>query len=163
NAALDTPSNPATTALCLCDAVAPQFLYEGQTQNNYHPEDVLADVQYMDYDSTGQSYEQKPDGSASLACPTPPNCEYDRAFGVVADGPQQSQSDDEGVRIYHAGGGQGAPPITGVLATRLAQQYVMMAGLIQAAGPNLTPQTVHDQATTMGTVGGGTSNNAMFG
>ena len=163
NAAMNTPSNPATTVLCLCDAVAPQFLYEGQTQNNYHPENVLADVQYMDYDSTGQSYEQKSDGSATLACPTPPNCEFDRAFGLVADSPQQSQNDDEGIRIYHAGGGQGAPPITGVLATRLAAQWVMMAGLIQNAGPNLTPDTVHEKATAMGTIGGGAGGQAMYG
>jgi len=117
----------------------------------------------MDYDTTGQSYGHKADGSPTLACPAPPNCEFDRAFGLAADGPQEPENNNEGVRLYRAGGGQGAPPITGAIASRLAQQWVMMAGLIQSAGPTLTPQTVRERAPAMGTVGGGSSGKAMYG
>src|SRR5260370_34520723 len=36
-AAMDTPTNPANVVLCLCDPVAPQFLYQGEADNNYWP------------------------------------------------------------------------------------------------------------------------------
>ena len=46
-AALDKPGDEATTVLCLCDPVAPAFVYKGEQDNAYYPENVLADVQNM--------------------------------------------------------------------------------------------------------------------
>jgi hypothetical protein len=163
-AAMDTTTNPATTVLCLCDAVAPAFLYNGEQHHNYWPENVLADVQGMGNDSTGQSYEGNSDGSASLGCPTPSQgCEYDVAFGLLAQGNEEPQDNDAGVRIFHAGGGQGAPPVSGTTATSVGQTFVMMASLIQNTGPNLTPANMQARAPSLGTVGGGSTGNALLG
>ena len=49
-AAMDTPQNPANVVLCLCDPVAPAFLYQGEQGNNYYPENVIATDQTMDFD-----------------------------------------------------------------------------------------------------------------
>ena len=161
---MNTAQNPATTVLCLCDPVAPAFLFDGEQSNNYYPENVIGDVQGMGYDSTGQSYGPNADGSGSLGCPKPDvGCEYDLAFGLLADGPQQPQDNDEGVRIYHAGGGQDPIPVTGITATSLAQQWVMMANLIENTGPHLDPINMHNLAPRMGTVGGGATGQPLMG
>src|SRR5207237_645188 len=55
-AAMDTPTDPANIVLCLCDPVAPAFLFEGEQDNNYYPENVIATDQSMDLDNTAQSY-----------------------------------------------------------------------------------------------------------
>src|SRR5438309_218451 len=70
-AAMDTPQDPANIVLCLCDPVAPAFLYEGEQGNNYYPENVIASDQGMDLDSTAQSYGPGDGGGPSLGCPAP--------------------------------------------------------------------------------------------
>jgi hypothetical protein len=147
-AAMDDPSHPATTVLCLCDSVAPQFLYKGEQDNNYYPENILADVQQMGFDTAGQSYE------GSLACPQPGRgCEYDDAFGLTDTPTDRSQADNEGVRIFKAGGG-GSLPITPLAAGILAKNWIMMANLIENTGPALTPQNMQARAPALGSVGG---------
>ncbi|MBV8957533.1 MAG: hypothetical protein JO087_02095 [Actinobacteria bacterium] len=161
--AMDTPQNPATTVLCLCDAVAPAFLFEGEQQNNYYPENVIASDQNMDYDTTGQSYEDS-GGQPSLGCPTPAKgCEYDLAFGLSTEGPHEPQANNEGLRVFKAGGGTDLQGITAVEATALARHYSMMANLIENTGPNLTPQNMQAQAPKMGTVGGGATGLPLLG
>src|SRR5205807_216146 len=103
-AAMNTPQNPANIVLCLCDAVAPAFLFNGEQHHNYWPENVIATDQGMDYDNTGQSYGPGSGGGASLGCPTPSQgCEYDQAFGLSVEGAEQPQSNNEGVRIFKGG------------------------------------------------------------
>lgn len=104
-AAMDTPTNPANVVLCLCDPVAPQFLYQGENSNNYWPENVLADTQYMTLDATSQNYD------SGAACPTSNNCEYWNAFGLGPTAAQEPESNDTGLRIWQAGGGSGNPPL----------------------------------------------------
>jgi hypothetical protein len=163
-AAMDTTTNPATTVLCLCDPVAPAFLYNGEQHHNYWPENALADVQGMGVDSTAQSYEANADGSASLGCPAPAQgCSYDLAFGLLSQGTEEPQDNDPGVRVFHAGGGQGAPPVSGTTATTGAQNFVMMAALIQNTGANLTPANMQARAPSMGTIGGGATGNPLLG
>ena len=58
-AAMNTPNNPATSVVCFCDPVAPQFSYSASAQNNYWPESILATNQSMDFDSSGQTYVDK--------------------------------------------------------------------------------------------------------
>ncbi|MEY2433019.1 MAG: hypothetical protein QOC92_2744, partial [Acidimicrobiaceae bacterium] len=50
----------------------------------------------------------------------------------------------------------GAPPgsVEGKTLTSLAREWLMMANLIQAAGPNLTPDTMAAQSTSLGATGG---------
>jgi hypothetical protein len=154
-AAMDTPTNPATIVLCLCDAVAPAFLYEGEDANRYYPENVIATDQGMDLDKAAQSYE------SGLGCPSKNPCEFDNAFGLSPNGQQQPQSNNEGTRIYAAGGGTNLPAdplVTGVFA----QDYVMLASLIENAGPALTPANMFAKATALPAVGGGATGQALL-
>jgi hypothetical protein len=127
-------------------------LFSGEQSNNYYPENVIASNQGMDYDQTGQSY--GPDGS--LGCPTPQiGCEYDEAFGLGEIGVEEPDGKDAGTRIFKLGGGQQFPgSVHGKTATSVAKQWIMLANLMQAAGPNLTPQTMAARAPSLGSVGG---------
>ena len=151
-AAMNTPTNPATTVLCLCDEVAPAFLFTGEQTNNYYPENVIATNQGMDYDKTGQSY--GPNGT--LGCPSPQaGCEYDLAMGIGEIGVEEPKDNDPGTRIFAAGGGTTMPgSVEGKTATSTAKQWIMLANLLQAAGPDLTPSTLAAQAASLGSVGG---------
>jgi hypothetical protein len=151
-AAMDTPTNPATTVLCLCDQVAPAFLFSGEQSNNYYPENVIASDQGMDYDKTGQSYGP----SGTLGCPSPQiGCEYDEAFGLGEIGFEEPKDNDPGTRVFAAGGGGTAPgSVEGKTLTSTAKDWIMLANLIEAAGPNLTPDTMLAQAPSMGSAGG---------
>jgi hypothetical protein len=153
---MDTTTNPATTVLCLCDAVAPAFVYEGAKANNYYPENVLADVQEMGLDSSAQSYE------SGLGCPGGGQCEFDNAFGLIMNGPQLPQNDDEGVRMYHAGGGQGSPPTTGITTSNLARGWVMLGALFENTGPALTPANMQARAPAIPAIGGGSTNQPLL-
>jgi hypothetical protein len=164
-AAMDTPQNPANVVLCLCDPVAPAFLYQGEQDNNYYPENVIASDQTMDFDTTGQSYGQGDNGSPSLGCPSPPRgCEYDAAFGLSTESPNESQTNDAGLRIFHAGGGTKDLPgaIAPIQATFLARYWGMMASLIQNAGPNLTPANMQARAPSLPAVGGGSTGQSLL-
>src|SRR5207245_242689 len=116
-----------------------------------------------DLDNTAQSYGPGDGGSPSLGCPAPQKgCEYDNAFGLAQWGPQQPQENDEGVRIYRDGGGQGNTPVTPITATGLAKYWVMIANLIQNAGPVLTPANMQARAPAMGTMGGGATGEELL-
>src|SRR5438270_3907208 len=161
--AMDTSSNPATDVLCLCDAVAPPFLYQREQQHNYWPENLLADVQQMTYDSSSQNYEAGANNSSSLACPTPSvGCEFNDAIGISMFSPEEPQNNNAGTRTYQMGGGTNLPG-TGIIADELWQNYNMMASLIENTGPDLTPQRMAAVAPTMGTIGGGTTGHYEVG
>ena len=159
NAQMDTPTNPATSVVCICDVVAPEFTYQGEENNNYWPENFIADVQGMGQDPSAQPYD------ATFSCPsgngTNP-CAFDDALGVTIADAQEDQNNDPGVRIWHAGGGTGALPsdsqgdqLSGILASSLSQQWVMMAALIENAGPKLDPYSMQKLALQIPAIRGG--------
>ena len=150
--AMDTTSNPATDVLCLCDPVAPEFLYQGEQQHNYWPENVLADVQGMGYDSAAQNYNQPP-----VSCPQPSlGCPFNDAFGILSQSPQEPQGNNAAIRTLKLGGATSIP-ITGLEATEIWMNYEMMASLIENAGPDLTAARMQAAAPSMGSIGGGTT------
>jgi len=156
-------SPEATTVLCFCDAVAPQFLYEEEQQENYYPENAIAGAEFMDVDSVGQSYGPGASGGSSLACPLPQNgCEYDVAFGVSSQSvPMEPVSNNAGTRVWKLGGGQGAPPYEPVWRTW--DYYSLLASLIQGAGPDLTPVNVEAGALQAPAIGGGDTGRTLRG
>ncbi len=154
-AAMDTPTKPATTVLCLCDYVAPQFLYEGEKQNNYYPENVIATDQLMDFDKSAQAYE------SGLACPGGGNCDFDLAFGLAPNGPQQPQSNNEGTRMFRLGGGT-ALPVDPLVNEIFAQDWGMIGALLENTGPNLTAANMQARAPALGAMGGGSSGQALL-
>jgi hypothetical protein len=154
-AAMDTPTNPATVVLCLCDAVAPAFLYEGEDANRYYPENVIATDQGMDLDKAAQSYE------SGLGCPSKNPCEFDNAFGLSPNGPEQPSTNNEGTRIYAAGGGTNLP-VDPTANAVYAEDFVMAASLIQNTGPDLTPANMYAKAPSAPALGGGATNQALL-
>jgi hypothetical protein len=157
-AAMDTTSNPATTVLCLCDSVAPSFVYKGEQDNEYYPENVLADVQNMGYDNVAQAYGASQSGGPSLGCPKPSRgCPFDNAIGVVDAPVTRPAGQLEGVTIFKQGSNGAALPaaVTPFTVTNLARNWIMMANLIQNTGPALTPPNMAARAQLLGSVGGG--------
>ncbi|MHB1911675.1 MAG: hypothetical protein ACYCTI_06425 [Acidimicrobiales bacterium] len=154
--AMDTTVNPATDVLCLCDPVAPAFLFQGEASHNYWPENIVADVQGMTTDATSQSY------MSGLACPQPGSCEYDNAFGLSDVYPYPAGPQMPGPKIYAAGGGTNLP-VTAITATSVWENYNMMASLIENTGPSLNPARMQAAAPSMGLRGGGTSGIAEVG
>jgi hypothetical protein len=157
--AMDTPQNPATAVLCLCDPVAPQFLYDGEASNNYWPENVIATDQGMDLDTVARQYET---GSCRNTA-SGQQCEYDNAYGLSVTGTPEPESNDEGLRLWHAAGGSGNPPLgSNISASATALQYIMWASLLEAAGPDLTPYTVRQGSYSLGRIGGGTTGHPLL-
>jgi len=167
--AMDTSHNPATGVLCLCDSVAPAFLYEGESQNNYWPENYVATDQGMDLDTSGQSYEAQ-GGQPALGCPEPQlGCEYSNAFGLATLDPAEPQANTVGLRVYRAGSGSATLPcdsgncITPVFASYIWPYWNMMASLIENAGPDLTPARMQAAAPALGQRGGGSTGHMAKG
>ncbi|MGQ0830349.1 MAG: hypothetical protein ACT4OV_01600 [Microthrixaceae bacterium] len=135
--------NAATSVMCFCDLVAPAFLYSEEQNQNYYPENLVVGSGYMDADAASQAY------MGTLGCPnTQRPCNFEDAFGLSQINAQEPKFKDAGQRVWNAGGGQGNAPFDSVTA---AWDYInLTASLIQAAGPNLTPEAVEAGAFRMG-------------
>jgi hypothetical protein len=164
-AAMNTPNNPATSVVCLCDPVAPQFGQNAYATDNYWPESILASDQTMDFDSNGQTYSSGGQ-SAGLSCPQPSKgCPWDNAIGIGAEGAQENPDTMAAVKIYRLASGSkglptnGQPPALQIVWANLA----MFASLIQNTGPTLTPARMQAAAPSLGTRGGGTTGHEMRG
>jgi hypothetical protein len=165
-AAMNTPSNPATTVLCLCDPVAPQFGFNAFATDNYWPEVVLGTDQLMDFDSNGQTYSSRDHKHDTLSCPKAQlGCGFDNALGLSSDVPQRTPDQMEALKIWHLASGRkdlphdGTPPALQVVW----DNYGMLAALLQNAGPVVTPQRMQSAAPQMGMIGGGTTGMPLRG
>jgi len=161
-AKMNTPQNPATTVLCLCDPVAPQFGQNAFAADNYWPETVIADDQTMDFDSAGQTYSSS-DGGDSLACPNNDPCEYDNTIGISSDDPQVAPKDSAAANIWKMEtGGKAYPSGVGLATLDIVwSEYAMFASLIENTGPLLTPQRMRDAAPDLGPRGGGNTGHPL--
>jgi hypothetical protein len=155
-------SNPATSVVCLCDPVAPQFSYSAAAQNNYWPESLLATNQAMDFDSSGQTYVDD-NGNATLACPTPGRgCPFDNGLGIGAANAQVAPKDMAGVKIFNMFSGGAALPVQPPTADIFWTNFNMLASLIQNTGPFLTPARMQQAAPALGARGGGATGHALY-
>jgi hypothetical protein len=159
-AAMNTAQNPATSVLCLCDPVAPQFAYSAGAQNNYWPESLIASNQSMDFDSSGQTYVDD-NGNPSLACPKPPNCPFDNGIGLGSADAQVSPDKMAGVKIFKQYGGGAALPVQPPTADIFWDNFNLLGSLIENTGPFLTPARMAAAAPAMGSRGGGTTGYAL--
>ncbi len=150
-AVMNSPQNPATSVVCLCDPVAPQFSYNASTNNNYWPETLFATNQAMDTDSTGQTY------MGDLACPQKRRgCAFDGALGLGQSEKAVPAEQLGGVKVFKASSKERTTLQPAILEI-FWQNYNMFASLLQAAGPNLTPQSMMAGAPRLGSRGGGTT------
>ncbi|MDP9164552.1 MAG: hypothetical protein M3O32_00510 [Actinomycetota bacterium] len=161
-AAMNTSSNPATSVLCLCDPVAPQFVYNASSVNNYWPEQFIASDQAMDTDAAGQTFVDS-GGTSSLSCPSPQRgCPFDGALGIGSFAADVAPAEMSGVKVFKLGGGQ-TLPVTALTLQVFWENYSMLASLIQNTGPILTPARMQAAAPSLGMRGGGTTGYALRG
>jgi hypothetical protein len=162
-AKMNTPTNPATSIVCFCDPVAPQFGQNAYASDNYWPESILADNQTMDFDSNAQTYEDS-GGSPSLACPSPSRgCPYDNTIGIGADDGQTSPANTAAVRVWNIASHNQPIPIAAATLAIVWNDYAMFASLLENAGPVLTPARMQAAAPQLGMRGGGTTGHALKG
>ena len=159
--AMNTANNPATSVVCLCDPVAPQFSYSAAAQNKYYPESLIATNQSMDFDSTAQTYVDK-NGQSTLACPDPPGCPFDNGIGLGAADAQVAPDEMAGVQIFKRYN-KGQLPVEPPTADIFWGNFNLLASLIQNTGPFLTPARMQQAAPQMGMRGGGSTGRATRG
>jgi len=153
-AKMDTPTNPATSVLCLCDPVAPQFGYNASAGDNYWPESIIADDQTMDFDSNGQTYSNSDRSGDTLACPNGSSCPFDNAIGLSSNDPQVAASQDAAVNIWNTETGHHALPVPAATLDIVWSDYSMFASLVENSGPLLNPGRMQAAAPQMGMRGG---------
>jgi len=113
-----------TTVTCMCDPIAPVFLTQGMTQNNYYPEHLVAGMGLLDYDVLGRLYDP---------------AQWNHAFGMsqLVEPVPFEQSD--AAKVWRAAGNEGNP----CAACNLLMGYMNVVGsMIHNAGPNLNPGTI---------------------
>jgi len=159
---MNTPTNPATSVLCLCDPVAPQFGLNAYSNNNYWPESILGSNQTMDWDSIAQTYSSSSHKHDSLACPNNgKGCGWDNAVGLAGDVTELPLSKSPGAKIYKMMTGKNTLPVASSTLDIVWGDWNMLASLIENTGPGLTPQRMAAAAPNMGARGGGATGYAL--
>ncbi len=145
----------ATTVLCLCNPVGAQFVYSEMQQQNYYPEIVYAGTVYTDLDDVGQT------NMRDAGCPVRANCPFELAFGLSSTQPREPVGRDRAARMWSAAGMPGQPPYAG--AELEWDYWLLLASLLQGAGPELTPTNLEAGAVAAGLRGGAGTGNALRG
>jgi hypothetical protein len=158
---MNTPQNPATSVLCLCDPVAPQFGQNAFADDNYWPESIIADAQGMDLDNDAQTYSNSDNSGDSLACPTNNPCPYDGTVGLSTSDPAVPAAQIAGVKIWRQQTHNAALPVEAVTLGVVWNDYNMLASLIENAGPILTPDRMQTAAPDLGPRGGGSTGHPL--
>lgn len=128
--------NKVTTVVCMCDPIAPVFLTNGLTRNNYFPENLMPGLGLLDFDKLGRLYDP---------------AQWDHAFGPSHLAQPVPHSESDATKIWRDVGRQGEPCQSCNLA---AAYYVFMGTLIQNAGPDLNPITMERGTLTAEPRGG---------
>ena len=131
----NSAADEATSVACFCDLVAAQFLYGGEDNNNYYPENFIPGTGFMDADAASQSYE------TAAACPKGSPCPFDNAIGVSSLSPQEPKFADAGQRVWNKAGGAGQGPFESMSA--YVDYFFMLGSMIQASGPTLNPDNAY--------------------
>ena len=138
-------SPESTTIMCFCDAVAPVFLYRTCEEQKYYPEHVVVGTSLMDQDVVAQAY----DGTLN-----PGGHQFENALGLGSV-PKERKLDDSTAAMLKRYAGQNPDlPDRHGQAPLEAAYYLIIANMIQAAGPNLNPLTVERGMWAEGPRGG---------
>lgn len=118
----------ATTIVCFCEHIAPHFLFAEAEENRYYPEYISPGNGIVDLDRVAQPF--------GTVVP-PQNVQWNNAVGLSSDGAQEDQSNTVAHRVWKESGNSGNPPYEA--ASIDWKYYALVADLIQASGPTLTP------------------------
>ncbi|MBA2608852.1 MAG: hypothetical protein H0U92_07945 [Actinobacteria bacterium] len=117
--------NKITTVGCFCDPIAPVFLTQNMSKQNYYPEHWMVGVGLIDYDVLGRLYD-----------PT----EWSHAFGVSDLGQGQAFANTDAARWWTDSGRSGLPDTT---ENAVLPFYSLMATGFMVAGSQPTPLSIH--------------------
>jgi hypothetical protein len=135
-AGLDIMRSAGVTSIAfLADAAGPGFFYGLEQTNNYYPEALVSGAGFQDTDSIGQGYSN----DRGTSCPAGKPCPFDTAFGL---GPVIEVPAGHGPagNIWRGAGNQG--PLPSDASEVNWTHFRLMATLLQAAGPELTPARI---------------------
>jgi hypothetical protein len=131
----------STSIMCFCDLVAPVFLYQTCEEQGYYPEHIQVGSGFMDADQASQAYDN------TLQ---PRGFQYENSFGISSIAGQVKLADSSATKVFQAGGGSGLPYTSSGSAL---DYYMLVATMIQAAGPELTPANVERGMFSQGEIG----------
>lgn len=132
-------SEGVTTVTCICDPVAPQFLLDEATSQDWHPEHLLLGRYGMDLDRFGRIYDQE---------------QWSRAFGPSQATEPDPIEENEAHAVWRASGRDGHCQVCVESPTTTLSYYKPIGYLLQAGGASLDPGTVEQGAFAYGARGG---------
>ena len=135
-------SPESTTVMCFCDLVAPTFLYQESQEQAYFPEHVMVGTGFMDADASAQAYGGLPSRNDGHQY----GYNFDYAFGLAQLPDEEPMASNHAARLFQATGTAGTPYPS---AYRDVEYYMLLAGLLQGAGPDLTPVNLEAGAGQM--------------
>jgi hypothetical protein len=135
-----------TSTAFFSDPVGPALFYSFEQSNNYYPEPLVSGFGLQDTDLVAQGYSK----SGGLGCPAGKPCPSDTAVGV---GPTYEVPVERSAstNVWRAAGNQGLPP--SAQAVGEWERYRLVATLLQAGGPMLTPVSVEHGVRRYGSRG----------
>src|SRR5688500_17127954 len=139
---LKTPK--ATSVMCVCDQVAPFFVYdEGETQQ-YYPENIFVGTGYTDLDSPVQTYDHQlsPEREADYYP------QMQNAFGLGQFGRQRGRDKDDSAKVWHFAGNTGTPYRESTSQNDW-EYYGLLGFLLQAGGPTLNATNIQKNAQSL--------------
>jgi hypothetical protein len=123
-----------TSIYYLADIAGPGYFMGGQQNQNYYVENIMTGAGTQDNDDSGQQLQTNP-----IACPKGPPCPFSTSFGLLTT-VYEPIGKDAAARVWKAAGNSGPPPYERVNFTW--DYYSLIATMIQASGPVLTPQNI---------------------
>jgi hypothetical protein len=131
-------SEGVTTVTCICDPVAPQFLMDEATMQDWYPEHLMLGRFGIDLDPVGRIYPQE---------------QWERAFGPSTFVEPTPIEDNAAHAVWRAAGRDGRCEICIQQPIDLGI-YEPIGHLLQAGGADLNPGTVEQGAFEYGARGG---------
>ena len=131
-------SEGVTTVTCICDPVAPQFLVDEASTQNWHPEHLLLGRFAIDTDPIGRIYDQE---------------QWSRAFGPSQFAEPKPIADNDAHAVWAAAGRDGACVVCVESPISLGP-YELIGHLLQAGGADLNPGTIEQGVFEYGARGG---------
>jgi len=138
-------SPESTTIMCFCDPVAPVFLFRTCQEQKYFPEHVVVGTAGMDTDVVAQAY----DGTLN-----PGGHQWENAFGLGSQPKEKPLNSSAAADVEKYAGKDGKIAASYAAAPSDLAYYLSLAGMIQMAGPALTPASLEQGAFRMGARGG---------
>jgi hypothetical protein len=124
-----------TTVACFCDPIAPVFLTQNMSKQEYFPEHWMVGVGLIDYDVLGRLYDSS---------------EWIHAFGASDLSTGQPFAQTDASRFWTDSGRTGTPDST---ENAVLPFFSLMATAFHVAGPRPTPDLIHKGLVALDPVG----------